>query len=168
MGDQLETTIKCRKCTNSPGNYQLDDGNTFVIAVRMGERPQVTECVQLKAGGALCERCLMMELQRESDRLSNRELTRLLYRREVQRRQTANDPFRCSHCRSESGEWVYLPDQNQQLVGYCRSCLYTELRNSALKNAVGIANSRARSQSILAAMKEARQQTRFLFNYAWA
>ena len=161
-------TMTCRKCTQSPGNYQLDDGKTFVIAVRVGDRPQVTESVQLKFGGALCEHCVFMELQRESDRLSNRELTRLLYRREVQRRQTGNDPFRCSHCRGESGEWIYLPDQNQQPVGYCRSCLYTELRNSSLKNAVGVTNSRARAQSILAAMREARHQTRYLFDFAWA
>jgi hypothetical protein len=149
-----------------PAEYRIDNTTKFEIGAKIADRPRVTESVQLKPG-SFCEECVITTLLGRADLLADRERTRGLYLREVQRRQAANDPFHCSTCRDAKREWVYLPDERQHPAGYCRSCLYLRLRNEALKNAVGFSNSRARSQAMLAAMENARQQTRYLFEFAW-
>ena len=117
-----------------------------------------------------CEDCVFEYLRHESDRLSNRERVRWLYRQEAIQRQATNNPFRCSECGQEGArEWVYVvPGKAQRTVGRCYACLYSGFRNTALMSAAQITDPAARLQAMVAAMETAKRQARYVLDLIWA
>ena len=46
----LKTEITCGKCITGPGEYQLNEGDTFEVAAQFKDFPRVTESIRLKPG----------------------------------------------------------------------------------------------------------------------
>jgi hypothetical protein len=91
------------------------------------------------------------------------------FRQEATHRQITNNPFHCSECRRESGEWVYVvPGKGQRTVGRCYACLYGQFRNNALMSVARIADPAARLRGIVAAMESAKRQARYVLDLVWA
>src|SRR5690242_6011882 len=88
------TTIKCDQCRTGHAEYQLGEHDKFEIVAQIGDLPRALESVQFRPG-VFCEDCVSKWLLHESDRLSDRERARWLYRQEATQREATNEPFRC-------------------------------------------------------------------------
>jgi hypothetical protein len=129
---RLAMTIKCDQCTTCQAEYKLGERDRFEILAQFQDLPRVLESVQFRRG-TLCEDCLLAWLLIESDHLYDRERTRWLYRQEATHRQITNNPFHCSECRLESGEWVYVVPGKGQRTGRRAALLASSRRAVVFK-----------------------------------
>lgn len=154
----------CEKCKVRPAEYGIGDSKGITIRVQVADRPEVTQAFQ---PSRCCETCLEVELLEQYERLNDRETLRWLYRQELDRRQSANEPSICSDCRRETREFAYLSVDKAQKGVLCQACLSVRLRDQMLKQGPRITDATTRLRAVVAVMDAAKQQARRVFEYVW-